>query len=169
MDNGSVRDVWWNHGFMKDGGGLLCLGDHSTCADHVSFFYCDVCFPFFLSVKGINTDTAGNIFSGGLCNFCKRPLDTIKNIVDDSRPKENGNCVSCSGNGFSGFQSCSFLKNLYSRHMFLKSDDLSYKFLRAYIDHLGDLEAGVALEVDNRTVNTVDNTCFTHVLDLRQI
>ena len=53
--------------------------------------------------------------------------------------------------------------------MFLKTDDFSNQFFRAYIDHLGDLEAGVALEVDNRTVNTVDNICFTHVLDLRQI
>ena len=53
--------------------------------------------------------------------------------------------------------------------MFLKTDDFAYQFFRAYIDHLGDLESGVALEVDNRTVNTVDNTCFTHVLDLRQI
>ena len=29
--------------------------------------------------------------------------------------------------------------------MFLKTDDFAYQFFRAYIDHLGDLESGVAL------------------------
>ena len=124
---------------------------------------------FFCGVKRVNADTTGNIFSRGLGNFCQRSLDTIKNIVDDSRSQENGNGVSCSDYGFSGFQSGSFLKNLYGGHVFFKTDDFSYQFFRAYIDHLGDLESGVALEVDNRTVNTVDNTCFTHVLNLRQI
>ena len=169
MDNGSMCDRRRNHGFVKDGGGFLCLGNNRACTDDVTFLYGNVGFPFFFCVKRVNADTTGNIFSRGLGNLCQRSLDTIKNIVDDSRTKENGNSVSCSDNSFSGFQSCSFLKNLYGRHMFLKTDDFSNQFFGAYIDHLGDLEAGVALEVDNRTVNTVDNTCFTHVLDLRQI
>ena len=137
--------------------------------DDVTFLYGNVGFPFFFCVKRVNADTTGNIFSRGLGNLCQRSLDTIKNIVDDSRTKENGNSVSCSDNSFSGFQPCSFLKNLYGRHMFLKTDDFSNQFFGAYIDHLGDLEAGVALEVDNRTVNTVDNTCFIHGSALRQI
>ena len=169
MDNSSVCDRRRNHGFVKDRSGFLCLGDNRTCTDDIAFFYSNVCFPFFLCVKRVNADTTGNIFSRGLGNLCQRSLDTIKNIVDDSRTKENGNGVSCSDNSFSGFQSRSFLKNLYGRHMFLETDNFSNQFFGAYIDHLGDLEAGVALEVDNRTVNTVDNTCFTHVLDLRQI
>ena len=169
MDNGSMCDRRRNHGFVKDGGGFLCLGNNRACTDDVTFLYGNVGFPFFFCVKRVNADTTGNIFSRGLGNLCQRSLDTIKNIVDDSRTKENGNSVSCSDNSFSGFQPCSFLKNLYGRHMFLKTDDFSNQFFGAYIDHLGDLEAGVALEVDNRTVNTVDNTCFTHVLDLRQI
>ena len=169
MDNGSVCDRGRNHGFVKDGGGFLCFSDNRACTDDVTFLYGNVGFPFFFCVKRVNADTTGNIFSRGLGNLCQRSLDTIKNIVDDSRTKENGNSVSCSDNSFSGFQSCSFLKNLYGRHMFLETDNFSNQFFGAYIDHLGDLEAGVALEVDNRTVNTVDNTCFTHVLDLRQI
>ena len=70
-----------------------------------------------------------NIFDG-----IQRPLAEIaqasgKYIVDDSRTKENGNSVSCSDNSFSGFQSCSFLKNLYGRHMFLKTDDYTFPML----------------------------------------
>ena len=145
MDNSSVCDRRRNHGLVKDRSGFLCLGDNRTCADDIAFFYCNVCFPFFFGVKRVNADTTGNIFSRGLCNLCQRSLDTIKNIVDDSRTKENGNGVSCSDHGFSGFQSGSFLKNLYGGHMFLKTDDFTYQFFRAYIDHLGDLESGVAL------------------------
>ena len=145
MDNGSVCDRRWNHGFVKDRSGFLCLGDNRTCTDDIAFFYSNVCFPFFLCVKRVNADTTGNIFSRGLGNFCQRSLDTVKNIVDDSRSQENGNCVSCSDYGFSGFQSGSFLKNLYGGHVFFKTDDFSYQFFRAYIDHLGDLESGVAL------------------------
>ncbi len=62
-----------------------------------------------------------------------------------------------------GFQSCSLLKDLYGGHAFFQTDDFAYQIFFTYIDHLGDLESGVALSVDNRTVDAVNNTCFTHV------
>ena len=125
--------------------------------------------PFFLCIQRIYTDTSGNIFSGGFCNFLQRTLDTVKNIVDDSRSKKNRDGVACSCNGFTGTEPCGLLKNLDSSHSFFQTDDLSYQVVLSYIYHLGDFESGIAFQINYRAVDAVDNTCFTHSSALRQI
>ena len=39
---------------------------------------------------------------------------------------------------------------------------------RTYINHLGDFKSIVALQINDGAIDTVDNTCITHVLVLRQ-
>ena len=92
----------------------------------------------------------------------------IKNIVDDSRSQKYRNGISGSCNCIARFQSCSLLENLYGGHAFLQADDLTYQMFRTYIDHLGNLKSAVALQINDGAVDTVDNTCITHVLVLRQ-
>ena len=158
-----------NHGFVKNGSCLLCLSNNSSCAYHISNLNGYVYIPFLGSVKGINADTTGNIFTGGLGNLLQRTLDTIENIVDDSRSKKNGNGIACSYYCISWLQSCCLLENLYSGHALFQADNLSYQFLRSNINHLGNLESGITFQINNRTVNAVDNTCFIHGSALRQI
>ena len=91
---------------MYNGEGFRCLSNDRAGADDVALFYCNVGFPFLLSIQGIYADTAGNIFSGGFCDFAQRTLDTVKDVVDDARSQKNGNGVAL--DGLSGTRACGF-------------------------------------------------------------
>ena len=88
--------------------------------------------------------------------------------MNDSRSQKNGNSIACSHYCITWLQSCCLLENLYGGHAFLQADDLTYQMFRTYIDHLGNLKSAVALQINDGAVDTVDNTCITHVLVLRQ-
>ena len=88
--------------------------------------------------------------------------------MNDSRSEKYGDCISCTCNCISWFESCSFLKNLYGGHAFFQANDLTYQMFRTYINHLGDFKSIVALQINDGAIDTVDNTCITHVLVLRQ-
>ena len=169
FDDSSVLDRRRNHGFMKNGGCFLCLGNDRTGTHNIPLLNCNMSVPFFLCIQRIYTDTSGNIFSGGFCNFLQRTLDSVKNVVDDSRSQKNRDGVACSCNGFPRTKPCGFLKNLDGGHSLFQANDLSYQVVLSYIDHLGDFESGIAFQINNRAVDTVDNTCFTHSSALRQI
>ena len=169
MDNCSFCEVRRYHGFVKDGVCFLSFCNDGAGTDYVTLFYCDVCVPFFFCIKGIDTDTSGNIFAGGFCNLFQRALDTVKDVVDDSGSQKYGDGISGTCNCISWFQSCSFLENLHSGHAFFQTDDLTYQMFRTYINHFGNFKSAVALQINDGAVDTVDNTCITHVLVLRQI
>ena len=63
MDYGSLCQIGRNHGFMQDGVSLLGLCDNGSRSYYIPFFYCNMCVPFFLCVKGVYADTTGNIFT----------------------------------------------------------------------------------------------------------
>ena len=63
MDNCGFCEIRRHHGFMKDRIGFLGFCDDRTRPYDISFFYCDVCFPLLFCVKGVYTDTSGNIFA----------------------------------------------------------------------------------------------------------
>ena len=169
FDNGTFGDVWRYHRFMKDRSGFLCFGNDRARTYNVSFFYSNVCVPFFFCIKRIYADTTGNIFSGSFCNFFQRTLDTIKNIVDDTRSEKYGNSIAGTDNGFARTKSCCFFEYLNGGHAFFQTDDFADKMIFANIDHFGNLESGVTLQIDNRTVDAINNTCFIHGSFLRQI
>ena len=143
LDNCGSSHIWRNHGFMKDRRGFLGLCNNGTRSYHITLFYGYVYIPFFLSVKRINTYTSGNIFTGGFCNFLQRTLDTIENIMNNTRPQKHGDRISCTGNSFAWLKSCSFLEYLYSGHAFFQANDLTYQMLRSYIDHFGNFKAWI--------------------------
>ena len=154
---------------MKNGRSLLSLGNDRAGAHHISLFYSEMYLPFFFCVKGVHVHAAGNIFSGGFGDLFQRTLDTVENIVDDTRSQENGDRVACSRHSFSGTQPCGLLENLNGGHAFFKTDDLAYQAFLSHIYHLGNLESRVALQINNGAVDAVNNTCSTHASDLRQI
>ena len=80
--------------------------------DHIALLYGHVDRPFLFGVKGIYADTTGDIFAGRFCNLFQRTLDTVKNIVDDARSKENGNGIAGAGNSLARTESGGLLKNL---------------------------------------------------------
>jgi len=88
--------------------------------------------------------------------------------VDDSGSQKYGDGISGTCNSISRFQTCSFFENLYGSHAFFQADDLTYQMFRTYINHLGNLKSAVALQINDGAVDTVDNTCITHVVVLRQ-
>ena len=169
LDNLSLSNCWRNHGFMKNGSCFLSLGNDSTCAYHISNFNSYMNIPFLSSIKGINTYTTGNIFSGGFCDLLQRTLDTVENVMNDSRSQKNGNSIACSHYCIAWLQSCCLLENLYGSHALFQTNDLTDQLLRSNINHLGNLKSRVAFQINNRTVNAVDNTCFIHGSALRQI
>ena len=128
-----------------------------------------MCVPFLFCVKGIDADTSGNIFAGGFGNLFQRTLDTVKDVVDDSRSKKYGDGISGTCNDISWFQTCSFLENLYSGHAFFQADDLTYQMFRTDINHFGNFKSAVALQINDGAVDTVLNTCLPQGLVLRQI
>ena len=85
---------------MENRSGFLRFSNDRTRSDYVAFFYCDMCVPFLLSIQRIYTDTTGNILTGGFCNLLQWTLDTVKNVVDDTRSKKNGDGITCAGNCF---------------------------------------------------------------------
>ena len=98
---------------MKDRRGFLGLRNNGTRSYHITLFY------------GYVT------------------LDTVKNIMDNTRPQKHGDRISCTGNSFAWLKSCSFLKYLYSGHAFFQANDLTYQMLRSYIDHFGNFKAWI--------------------------
>lgn len=67
----------------------------------VTFLYGHMNRPFFLCVERVYTDTTGNIFAGGLCNLFQWTLDTVKNVVDDTRSEKNGDGIAGAGDSLS--------------------------------------------------------------------
>ena len=88
--------------------------------------------------------------------------------MDDSGSQKHGDGISGTCNCIARLQSCGFLEDLYSCHAFFQANDLTYQMFRTYINHLGDFKSVVALQINDGAVDTVDNTCITHVLVLRQ-
>ena len=154
---------------MKDRRGFLSFCNDRARSDYVSFFYCDMCMPFFLSVKGIYTDTTGNIFAGGFCNLLQRTLDTVEDIVDDTRSEKNGDGITGTGNCFARAKSCGFFEYLNGGHAFFQTNDFTDQIFFSYVDHFGNLKSGIAFQVNDRAVDAINNTCFIHDSALRQI
>ena len=89
--------------------------------------------------------------------------------MDDTRSEKNRDGIAGAGNSLARTETGGLLKNLNGGHALFESDDFAYQVVFADIDHLGDLEAGIAFQIDDGTVDTVNNTCFIHDSVLRQI
>ena len=144
--------------FCDDGASVYF---HALCNGHVHV-------PEFFCVQRRYLHTSGNVFSGLLCNDGKRSLDTVKNIVQNTGTQSDGNSVTAGGYRFPRFQSTGFLENLYSSGVFFQGNDLAHQVFLSYINHFRHLKACIPLQVNDRAVNAVNDTGFTHVLSLRQ-
>ena len=169
FDNSSTRDIRRNHGFVKDRSSFLCFCNDRARLDDIALLYGHMDGPFLLGVERVYADTTGDIFAGRFCNLFQWTLDTVKNIVDDTRSEKNRDGIAGAGNSLARTETGGLLKNLNGGHALFESDDFAYQVVFADIDHLGDLEAGIAFQIDDGTVDTVNNTCFIHDSVLRQI
>ena len=169
VDNSSSLDIRWNHGFVKNRSRFLRFCNDRTRMNDVTFLYGHMNRPFLLCVERVYTDTTGNILAGGLCNLFQWTLDTVKNVVDDTRSEKNGDGIAGAGDSLSRTESCSLLKNLDSSHALFQSDNFTDKIVLSDIDHLRNLKSGIAFQINDGTIDTVNNTCSTHDSVLRQI
>ena len=153
---------------MDDGTGLLGFGNDRAAADGLSGLYGHMHVPFFLCVQGIDADPPGDIIAGLPCDLRQRTLDTVEDIIQDSRTQNYRECVSGGFDDSARFQSGRFLKDLNRRRIFGKTDDLTDKTFFSNINHFGHLEPGVALQVNDRTVDAVNDASLIHVSYLRE-
>ena len=128
-------DVWWNHGFVNDRFCFRHFGDDRAWMNFLSLLDDDMGIPFFVDIERFYIDTTGNVFAGFLGNFFQWSLDTVKNVMDDTRSEHNGNGVTCGGNCFARFQSCCFFIYLNGGAVFAQRDDLSNQIFLTYIYH----------------------------------
>ena len=142
---------------------LLRLRDDRAAAHLVPNLYGHMNRPFFLFIQRGHAHTTSNVDTGRFRNTVQRALDTIENIMKDTGAKRNRDRIASRRNRLTGMQTTSLLEDLNRCALLIQTDNLAHQLLIADIYHLGHLEAGVALQVDNRTVHTVDNTRLTHV------
>ena len=124
-----------NHGFVENGFCLRYFCNDRAWMDVLSLLDDDMGIPFFMDIKRFHIDTAGNVLAGFFGNFLQRSLDTVKNIMNDTRSEHNGNGVTCGGNCFARFQSCCFFIYLNGGSVFAQRDDLSNQIFLTYIYH----------------------------------
>src|SRR5699024_8290417 len=153
---------------MDNGTGLLGFGNDRAAADRLAGLYGHMDVPFFLCVQGIDADTSGDVVAGLPRDLRQRTLDTVENIVQDSRTQNYRERVSGGFDDSARFQSGRFLKDLDGRRIFGKTDDFADKTFFANINHFGHLESGVALQVNDRTVDAVNDASLIHVSYLRE-
>ena len=126
--------------------------------------------PFFLCIQRIDSQTAGDVFSGFLGDLGKRAFYTVEYIMQNSGTESNRNGSSASLYHRSGPQAGSLFVYLDGCLFGCQADYLTDKFLLADIDHLTHLEASGVLYVNNRAVDAVDNILcvFRHAHSLLQ-
>ena len=66
--------------------------------------------PFLLGVERVYADTTGDIFAGRFCNLFQWTLDTVKNIVDDTRSEKNRDGIAGAGNSLARTETGGLLK-----------------------------------------------------------
>ena len=86
MVAGNIRR---HHRAVRDGVGLRDLRDHGAAGHLVSDFDRNMRIPFLLQIKGIHADTAGDVLAGLCRDLTQRPLNTIKDIVQDARAEDD--------------------------------------------------------------------------------
>ena len=112
------------------------LGNDIAAVQVLSFFHCDMSRPFFLPVKGINADAAGDEGTAGrFGDAFQRTFDPVKNIIQDTGSQSDRDSISACNNFLSGTQSCGFFVYLYGSQILIQGNDLTDQFLFAYIHH----------------------------------
>ena len=140
---------------MQDGVCLRHFRDDIAAMEILSFLYCDVCRPFLLPVKKIHADAAGDKRTRGIRDPLQRALDTVENIVEDPRGKCYGYGTSAGNNFLSRPKAGCLLIYLDRCQVFIQSNDFADKLFLSDIDHLGHAEAGIALQIDDGSVDPV--------------
>ena len=153
---------------MHDRLSFLHFGNDRSAAHLVACFDGHVDVPKFFGIQGIYLDTAVDIGAAGFCDLTQRPLDTVKNIIQDTRRQSNGNRISGCLHGLTRTKPCSLLEYLDCGGILGQIDYLSYQALFPDIYHLSHLESGIALQINDGTVDAVDHTCLIHGSYLRQ-
>ena len=80
---------------MQDSRSLRHLRNDSAPVNPVTLLYGHVGLPFLFRIQGTDIHTAADVGTAGLCDLAQRPLDTIKNIGQNTRGQGNG--YRCSG------------------------------------------------------------------------
>ena len=153
---------------MKDRRGLRNFCDNGSSVDLHTRGNSHVHIPEFFCIQRVYLHTSGYIFAGLFGDYREGSLNTVKNIVQDSRSKGNRDRVPRSGDSLSGLQAAGLLKDLDGSGIFFQRDDLSHQMLLSYMNHFGHLEPCISFQIDDRAVDAVNNTSSTHDSALRQ-
>ena len=108
-------------------------------------------------------DTAVDIGTAGLCDLAQWSLNSVEDICQDARGKGDRHWSSGSGYDLARADTGRLLVNLNDRVIGFQTDDLADEVVLADIDHLIHCEARISFQMDDRAVDSVNNTCFTHL------
>ena len=128
----------------------------------LSFFHGDVGLPSLLPVQRIHTDTPGDKRPRAVCDPFQRTLDTIKNVVDDTRSQRHRYRAAAGHHFFSGAQARGLLIDLHCGQIFVKGNDLAHQMLTSYIDHFAHAKPGISFQINDGAVNPVNRSGLTH-------
>ena len=154
---------------MHDRTCLRHFGDNVAAVQIVSDRNGQMRRPFLCAVQVVHTDTAGNKRAAGLCDLFQRTLDSVKNIVQDSRCKGNGNRASCCGHFLARTKSRRLFIYLDRCQILVQRDHFSDQFLMSHINHLRHTETGISFQVNDGTVDSVNSTSFKQFRHLPRI
>ena len=153
---------------MKDRRGLGNFCDNSSSVDLHTRGNSHVHIPELFCIQRVYLHTSGYILAGLSGDHREGSLNTVKNIVQDSRSKGNRNRVPTSGDRLSGLQAAGLFKDLDGSGVLSQRDNLPHQMLFSYMNHFGHLEPCISFQIDDRAVDAVNNTSSTHASALRQ-
>ena len=92
--------------------------------------------PTFLTIQRIYRNALCNKCASCLGDFLQRPLNSIKDIVEDSRRKRHRHGISSGCHHLTWPQARRLLIDLNRCPVLLKGNHLSHQLILTYIDHL---------------------------------
>ena len=145
---------------MDNGRGLGAFRYHGSAAYDVALPDLHGHIPQFIRVQRVDGDTPGYILAGCFRDRLQRPLNTVKNVIQNTGAQRDGHGIARAVDDLTGLYSAGLLVDLDGGNIICKRNHFADKTFRSDINHLRHLESDGILKVNDRPVDAVNHTCF---------
>lgn len=144
-----------HHTFMGDNRGFRAGSVHHAGIQPIAGLHRDRNCPFFLLVECGHADPAGDEIAGFFLDRLERPLDAVKDIVENAGTERRTQRAAGRIYRLARPQPGCLLIHLNGGFLIIDADDLASEPAAAHEHHSHHLQAGIARQGDNRPVDAL--------------